>query len=229
MEALLRWEHPRRGRVAPLEFIPLIEENGLIVPIGRWILGQACRQALLWRDHRRGVDPSVSVNLSARQFQQPGLVDSVIGTLAETGLPPQNLVLEITESIFVEDTERISAALRELKEIGVQLAIDDFGTGYSALSYLERFSVDYLKIDQSFVGRLSGKARSQAVLLPVLVDLARALGMKAVAEGVETVAQVERLREIGCDMVQDYYFSAPLSGRAASEMLGADGTHASRS
>jgi diguanylate cyclase (GGDEF)-like protein/PAS domain S-box-containing protein len=229
MEALLRWEHPRRGRVAPLEFIPLIEENGLIVPIGRWVLGQACRQALIWRDHRRGIDPSVSVNLSARQLQQPGLVDSVIGTLGETGLPPQNLVLEITESIFVEDTERISAALRELKEFGVQLAIDDFGTGYSALSYLERFSVDYLKIDQSFVGKLSGKARSQAVLLPLLVDLARALGMKAVAEGVETLAQVERLREIGCDMVQGYYFSAPLSGQAASEMLGTGSPRASRS
>lgn len=229
MEALLRWEHPRRGRVAPLEFISLIEENGLIVPIGRWVLGQACRQALIWRDHRRGKDPSVSVNLSARQLQQPGLVDSVVGILGETGLPPENLVLEITESIFVEDTERISASLRELKEVGVQLAIDDFGTGYSALSYLERFSVDYLKIDQSFVDKLSGKERSRADLLPLLVDLARALGTKAIAEGVETVAQVERLREIDCDMVQGYYFSAPLSEQAASEMLRTDGAQASRS
>ena len=228
MEALLRWEHPRRGRVAPLEFISLIEENGLIVPIGRWVLGEACRQALIWRDRRRGIGPSVSVNLSARQLQQPGLVDSVVGILGETGLPPENLVLEITESTFMEDTERISDSFRELKEIGVQLAIDDFGTGYSALSYLERFSADYLKIDQSFVGKLGEEARSQAVLLPLLVDLARALGMKAIAEGVETDAQVERLREMGCDMVQGHYFSAPLSGRAASELLGTDGTRANR-
>ena len=229
MEALLRWEHPRRGWVAPLEFISLLEENGLIVPIGRWVLGEACRQALIWHDRRRGIGPSVSVNLSARQLQQPGLVDSVVGILGETGLPPENLILEITESTFVEDTERISDSLRELKEIGVQLAIDDFGTGYSALSYLERLPADYLKIDQSFVGNLGEEARSQAVLMPLLVGLARALGMKAVAEGVETDTQAERLREMGCDMVQGYYFSAPLSARAASEMLGTDGAQASRS
>ena len=219
MEALLRWEHPRRGVVHPLEFVALAEENGLIVPIGRWVLREACRQALLWpRDHT-GAKPSVSVNLSARQLQQPGLTDTVSGILEETNLPPGSLILEITESLLVEDTERVSDTLWKLKDIGVQLAIDDFGTGYSALSYLERFPADYLKIDQSFVRKLKDEDRSSAVLMPLLVDLTRTLGMKAIAEGVETAAQVERLREIGCDMAQGYYFSEPLPGEAASELL----------
>jgi EAL domain-containing protein (putative c-di-GMP-specific phosphodiesterase class I) len=219
MEALLRWKHPRRGLVPPLEFISLVEENGLIVPIGRWVLGQACRQALRWQQGHSSARPSVSVNLSARQLQQPGLTDTVAGILEETGLPPGDLILEITESLLVEDTERVSDTLWRLKDIGVELAIDDFGTGYSALSYLERFPVDYLKIDQSFVRKLKNGGQPPTVIMPLLVDLARTLGMKAVAEGVETAVQLKRLREIGCDMVQGHYFSEPLPVEAASEFL----------
>ena len=217
MEALLRWEHPRRGTVYPLQFVALAEENGLIVPIGRWVLKEACRQAVLWRND--GAGPSVSVNLSARQLQQPGLTDVVAGTLDESGLPPEALILEITESLLVEDTERISDTLWRLKEIGVRLAIDDFGTGYSALSYLERFPVDYLKIDQSFVRKLRGDASSSAALLPLLVDLTRTLGIEAIAEGVETEAQAERLRAMGCGVAQGYHFSEPLPTEAASAFL----------
>ena len=218
MEALLRWEHPSRGLISPLEFISLIEENGLIVPIGRRVLQEACREALSWQEGHSGAKFSVSVNLSARQLQ-PGLTNTVAGILAETGLPAEALILEITESLLVEDNERVSETLWGLKEIGVQLAIDDFGTGYSALSYLERFPVDYLKIDQSFVRKLNNRAQSPASLMPLLVDLTHTLGIKAVAEGVETATQLEKLREMGCDMVQGYYFYEPLTGQAVFKLL----------
>ena len=218
MEALLRWEHPSRGLIPPLEFISLIEENGLIVPIGRRVLQEACREALSWQQGHPDTKFSVSVNLSARQLQ-PGLIDTVAGILAETGLPAETLILEITESLLVEDNERVLETLRGLKDIDVQIAIDDFGTGYSAFSYLERFPVDYLKIDQSFVRKLNNGAQSPTSLMPLLVDLTQNLGIKAVAEGVETATQLEKLREMGCDMVQGYYFSEPLPGRAVSELL----------
>ena len=218
LEALLRWNHPERGMILPQEFITTAEETGLIVQIGRWALGEACRQALLWRERYVDDAPMVSVNLSARQFQQPGLAETVAAILAETGLPPRCLILEITESLLM-DVEHASNVLRRLKDLGVWLAIDDFGIGYSSLSYLEHFTVDFLKMDRSFVRRMCPDIAGSEVLVPLLIELAHRLDLMAVAEGVETGEQLERLRDMGCDIGQGNYFSKPLSSTAVYEFL----------
>jgi Amt family ammonium transporter len=216
-EALVRWRHPDRGLLAPDQFIALAEETGLILPLGRFVLEQACRQARIWQD-RLGSDLGMSVNLSARQFQQPGLVDEVESILAASGVEPRQICLEITETLVMENLEHTIGALRRLKSLGVRLAIDDFGTGYSSLGYLKHFPVDVVKIDRSFVEGLDTNPVDSAIAAAV-IGLAKTLGMTTVAEGVETEAQLIHLQSLGCPVVQGYYFSRPLPGPAFDELI----------
>ena len=227
-EALVRWEHPQRGLIPPSEFIPIAEETGLIVPVGRWALRESCRQAREWRRQSPDKAPvKVCVNLSARQFQHPNLARDVAEVLRETGLDASLLCLEITESVAMQEGDSSIATLNELKDLGVNLAVDDFGTGYSSLSYLKRFPVDYLKIDRSFVAGLREGSKDTAVVSGV-ITLAHTLGMRVVAEGVETAEQLSVLRGLGCDFAQGYYFSRPLSSEAASVLFFADPTDSER-
>lgn len=215
MEALVRWEHSERGLVLPSEFIPVAEESGLIIPIGQWLVRESCRQARRWHDEYPDSPPlEVCVNLSARQFQHPTLAEDVAKNLRETGLDPGALVLEITESVIMEDTPSTVATLEKLKSLRVKLAIDDFGTGYSSLSYLKRFSVEYLKIDRSIIEDLAHDPKSAAIV-SAIITLAHALGAQAIAEGVETPEQLTQLRKLECDAGQGYYFYEPRPSEAA--------------
>jgi diguanylate cyclase (GGDEF)-like protein/PAS domain S-box-containing protein len=217
VEALVRWRHPQRGLVAPVDFVPVAESTGLIVGLGRQVLEQACRDVAAWR--RAGlVDDhfDVSVNLSARQLLDPQLVADVLATLDGTGLPASNLVLEVTESVLIDDLEASIVRLHTLKHLGVRLAIDDFGTGYSSLSYLHTLPVDVVKIDKSFIDRLDGGHEGRAVV-STIIELAHALGLTSTAEGVEETDQLEVLRQLGCDTVQGYLFARPMS---ADELVG---------
>ncbi|MEJ7873593.1 MAG: EAL domain-containing protein, partial [Rubrobacteraceae bacterium] len=219
MEALVRWEHPERGLLSPEEFIPVAEESGLIVPIGRKVLEKACRQAQAWQDLYPGEEPlSMCVNISARQFQHPELTQDITRVLQQTGLEPRCLQLEITESVVMEDAHSTLDTLRKLEDLGVGLAIDDFGTGYSSLSYLKRFPVSFLKIDRLFVEPL-GENPEDAMIVSGIISLAHTLGMKVVAEGVETAAQLAYLQGLGCDMAQGNYFHKPLQAEEASALL----------
>ncbi|HET6792918.1 MAG TPA: GGDEF domain-containing phosphodiesterase, partial [Acidimicrobiales bacterium] len=208
VEALVRWSSGG-VIVPPLEFIPLAEETGLILPLGRHVLAEACRQVKAWQDGGLTAEPLLlSVNLSARQFLDEGLPGDVARILAETGLPPDQLCLEITESVLMADVSTTMSALQELKDLGVRLAIDDFGTGYSSLSYLKRFPVDVVKIDRSFVSDL-GHHTVDSEIVGAVVRLAGRLGMSVVAEGVEDTTQLERLVRLGCPFIQGYLFSPP--------------------
>ncbi len=224
VEALVRWHHPERGLVLPEEFIPLAEETGLIVAIGRWVLREACQQAHEWRSQWAGENgdahtpPTMWVNLSARQLQEPDLSRQVSAALEETGLEPTGLGLEITESVLVGDSSASVSLLEDLKALGVSLAVDDFGTGYSSLAYLKRLPVDYLKIDRSFVGGLGVNAGDETIVSAVM-GLAHAMKLEVVAEGVETAGQLQRLKEMGCERGQGYYWWRPLPAEVASEML----------
>jgi diguanylate cyclase (GGDEF)-like protein/PAS domain S-box-containing protein len=219
VEALVRWEHPTRGLVPPPEFIPVAEETGLILPVGDWILGEACRQARDWQEQYPSAPPlMMNVNLSARQFRQPNLAAEVARVLRVTGLNPSSLELEVTESIMLDDADSASQTLRRLKNLGVRIAIDDFGTGYSSLSYLTRFPVDTLKVDRSFVARMGHEAEVTAIVQAV-ITLAKTLGLEVVAEGVERVEQLEQLREMECDLAQGYYFARPLSSESIQTLL----------
>ena len=206
-EALVRWEHPERGVVEPAEFIPLAEESGLILPLGRWVLTEACRQLAVWRAAGRP-KLRVTVNLSARQFSDPDLIAVVAEALARAQLPPDALWLEITESVLMEEVKVTSDTLIALKRLGVHLAIDDFGTGYSSLSYLKRFPVDLLKIDRSFINGLGTDPEDGAIVLAI-VSLAQALRLEVVAEGVEHFHQLEALHRLGCDAVQGFLLAPP--------------------
>ena len=211
VEALVRWEHPVRGLVPPDEFIPVAEDTRLIVPIGGWVLRQACRDLASWRrEHPELAELQVSVNLSACQFADDDLVRTVAAALAETGLPPDALWLEITESVVMDGVERTVETLSALRSLGVHLSIDDFGTGYSSLSYLKRFPIDVLKIDRSFVDGFGSDPEDEAIVTAV-VRLAQALGLETVAEGIENPRQLVGLSELGCDAGQGYFFSRPLS------------------
>ncbi len=207
-EALVRWRHPARGPVGPAAFVPLAEETGLIAPLGRWVLAEACRQAAGWG--RPGARPRVSVNVSARQLQEPGFVAEVAEALAAAGLPPDRLVVEITEGVLMTDTEATLDRLHALKALGVGLAVDDFGTGYSSLAYLQRFPLDVLKVDKAFVDGIAGGGQDAALARTILA-LGGALRLRTVAEGVETEAQRARLVELGCAWAQGYLFARPLS------------------
>ena len=218
VEALLRWRHPELGLVPPGDFIPLAEVTGLILAIGPWVLRAACAQARAWQDLQPGL--RMAVNLSARQFQEAGLVGHVTDALADTGLDPHCLQLEITESSAMQNAQTAIQTLRELKALGVGLSIDDFGTGYSSLSYLKRFPIDTLKIDQSFI-RDIGTDPDDAAIASAIIALAHTLKLTVVAEGVETADQLEFLTRHGCDRTQGYFFSRPLAAERCSELLAA--------
>ncbi|MDY6783510.1 MAG: EAL domain-containing protein [Cyanobacteriota bacterium] len=218
-EALVRWQHPKRGLVSPIEFIPVAEETGLIAPIGYWVLQQACHQLASWQ--QQGLADctlTVSVNLSARQFAQPNLVPKIDFILKQTQLPPQNLKLEITESAIMEYTQTAATLLEQLRDRQIQLSIDDFGTGYSSLSYLHAFPVDTLKIDKSFVHRLNSDPNNLG-LIPAMIGIARTMSMSVIAEGIETPHQLARLRELDCDFSQGYLFAPPLEASEAQDLI----------
>jgi diguanylate cyclase (GGDEF)-like protein len=218
-EALLRWRHPVRGLVSPLEFVPLAEETGLIVPIGRWVLQEATRQAAAWQNRSPLGRLRMSVNVSVRQFQHPDLVGDVADALQRSGLTPSLLTLEITESLFAGDTEETTRKIHLLKQLGARLALDDFGTGYSSLSYLRRFPIDTLKIDKSFIDGVTTSCEDQAVVAAI-TQLGQTLHMEVVAEGLETAEQVAALRALDCPLGQGYHFSRPLvAGDAVKFML----------
>jgi EAL domain-containing protein (putative c-di-GMP-specific phosphodiesterase class I) len=206
-EALVRWEHPERGLLEPAQFIPLAEETGIIVAIGGWMLEEACHQAAAWPGNGRSA--AVSVNLSARQLSRDDLVDSVGAALHASGLDPDRLWLEITESTLMEDADAAVEALERLRALGAHLSVDDFGTGYSSLAYLRRFPVDSLKVDRSFVAGLGQDAEDSAIVEAV-VSMAHSLGLSVVAEGVETDRQLARLNDLGCELAQGFYFAAPV-------------------
>jgi len=219
-EALVRWRDEKRGLVPPLAFIPVAEETGLIVPIGRHVISAACRQAREWQE-RLGRPLTITVNISARQLVEPGLTRAVAAALAESGIAPEWLVLEMTESMLIEDSESTLARLRSLKALGVRLAIDDFGTGFSSLAYLERFPVDLLKIDKRFVDNV-GLEHQESPLARAILGLGGVLGMRVVAEGIETEAQWTRLRELGCELGQGFYLARPSSPDAIETLLDAE-------
>jgi EAL domain-containing protein (putative c-di-GMP-specific phosphodiesterase class I) len=229
VEALVRWQHPERGLVPPLDFIPLAEQTGLIVPIGRYVLREACRQMRAWHTSYPTNPPmTVSVNLSARELDEPGLIDSVRAVLAETGLDPAHLVLEITESLLLVDLPATVRILSDLRALGVRLAVDDFGTGYSSLAYLENLPVDILKIDKSFVDRIGEAptelpgpdgAPQQSVMVSAISQLGHALHLQLVAEGIEQREQVSTLQGLACQYGQGYYFAKPLPPGALADLL----------
>lgn len=220
MEALVRWQHPEMGLVLPSNFIPLAEETSLIVPIGEWVLRTACAQNRAWQE--AGLAPlTVAVNLSPRQFRQQNIVGLIGQLLLETGLAPRYLELEITESMVMQDVERVTAILKELKNMGTSLAMDDFGTGYSSLGYLRRFPFDKLKIDQSFVRDITSDPDNAAIATTVIA-MAHSLHLKVIAEGVETEGQLNYLRSHGCDEMQGYYFSRPVPALEFEQLLHED-------
>jgi diguanylate cyclase (GGDEF)-like protein len=220
-EALVRWNHPTRGQVSPLEFIPIAEESGIIHDIGLWVLEKACEQTQLWRQQFDLADDfEVSVNLSPQQCKEPNLVRSVTEILQRTGLPPSSLNLELTESLLMEDIDQAKGVLQALKRLGIGLKIDDFGTGYSCLKYLCQFPFDSLKIDRSFTKELDQDSVEIEEIVRTIVQMAGNLKMEVVAEGVENAAHVSRLRELGCKYGQGFLFSRPVNAATAERMLG---------
>ncbi len=221
VEALIRWRHPTRGVISPLDFIPVAEESGLIVPIGRWVLEGACRQAAVW--HHRGHMIGVSVNVSARQLDADGLIEDVRRALHDSGIDPATLTLEITETTLMRDAEATARRLDELKELGLRIAIDDFGTGYSSLAYLRQFPADALKIDRSFISGIAASKES-AALVHTLVQLGKALDIETLAEGIEDQAQLKALQREHCDHGQGFLFSRPLDVDAVEAFLDGAGS-----
>ncbi|MEY2437203.1 MAG: hypothetical protein QOF97_2039 [Acidimicrobiaceae bacterium] len=218
VEALLRWQHPERGLVPPLEFIPALEEIGHIVPVGTWVLNAACRQARQWRDAHPDRPFRVTVNVAAAQLADPNFVDIVETALRDTGAQPTDIWLELTESALFHDVEEAWSALRATKRRGIRIALDDFGTGYSSLSYIRQFKLDMLKIDKSFVDGLGRNAEDTAIIEHV-IGMAHALGMVIVAEGIEDERQSRELRRLGCDMAQGYWFSRPCEAEVIGRLL----------
>ena len=210
VEALVRWQHPDRGLLAPGSFIPLAEDTGLIVPLGRWVLEQACRQLVTWREEVPGAEAlTMSVNLSVRQLGNPTIVADIVQILERTGLPAECLVLEITESLLVDERSTMPERLTELRAVGVSLAVDDFGTGYSSLGYLQRFPIDIIKIDRSFVEGL-GQGADEPGVVRAIIDVARRIGARTVAEGIQGAEQLKALKALRCDGGQGFYFARPM-------------------
>ena len=212
-EALLRWKHPERGNVSPADFIPVAEECGLIVQLGAWVLRTACREAATWP-----ADKIVAVNLSPIQFRQPDLVQEILGILAETGLAPQRLELEITEGVLIEDTERTLAALTALKAAGIHISLDDFGTGFSSLGYLHRFPFDKIKIDRSFIWEMEKNPDSMSIVRAIIA-LGRSLRIMVTAEGVETAQQLAWLQSEACDQAQGYLLGKPMPRAEVARLI----------
>jgi EAL domain-containing protein (putative c-di-GMP-specific phosphodiesterase class I) len=219
VEALVRWQHPDRGLLAPAHFIGLAEETGVIVPLGRWVLEAACDQLAMWREqHPELASLTVSVNVSVRQLHDTNLARDVDAALRESGLPADALVLEITESVMMDDAELARARLAELKQLGVRIAVDDFGTGYSSLGYLQSFEIDVLKIDKSFVDGVT-EGEDRRAMLEAILGLARALRLTTVAEGIEEPVQHEAMLSLGCALGQGYLFARPLGGQQLEALL----------
>jgi EAL domain-containing protein (putative c-di-GMP-specific phosphodiesterase class I) len=217
MEALIRWQHPEQGLLHPASFIPIAEECGLIVPIGQWVLLEACRQSRAWSDAGLGKLP-IAVNLSAAEFRAKDFLSGVRAVLIATGVEPFNLELEITETVLMEDTESSLTTLRALKVMGVQIAIDDFGTGYSSFSYLQRFPADTMKIDKSFLQKFTSDPTGKN-LVHAMINIGTSLKQHVIAEGVENLSQIEFLRSIKCSEAQGYYFSPPVSSELAGHLM----------
>jgi EAL domain-containing protein (putative c-di-GMP-specific phosphodiesterase class I) len=216
-EALVRWRHPVHGLIDPAGFIPMAEETGLILAVGRYVLGQACRQARSIRD-KLGVELPVSVNLSPRQFQEEGLVAEVAAALDAAGLPSSSLTIEITESMAMEDVASARDVMKKLSRLGVRLAIDDFGTGHSSLAYLKEFPIHEVKVDRAFVQGVA-ESKIDAAIVRAVIELANAVGISAVAEGVETADQVTGLKMLGCRLAQGFFFSRPLPAARFDDLL----------
>ena len=219
-EALIRWPQPDGTFLSPAEFVPLAEMSGLIVPIGRWVIDQATHDAAGWQASS-GLPLSIAVNLSPRQLHDPELVQCTAEALANAGLAPETLIIEITENLLLKDTELARARLAELRALGVKVAVDDFGTGYSSLAYLDQYPVDILKIDRSFVDPLGGNARS-AALVRSIIDMASALDIDAIAEGVEDAGQLATLQSLGCRLAQGFFFARPRPAVDIAGLLAAD-------
>lgn len=225
LEALIRWAHPTRGTVPPAAFIPMAEEIGMIREIDRWVMHQACKQMRGWQRRYPGCTARISVNVSGDELRDPGFIDEVAGVLSATGLDGASLQLEITEGVFLHQPELIGRVLAGIRALGIGIALDDFGTGYSSLGYLDRFQIDTLKIDRSFVARMLRQDRTMAIMEGI-VRLGTALKLEIVAEGVETEAQLATLRSMGCANVQGYLLGRPLPVEATTALLGRQGAHA---
>jgi diguanylate cyclase (GGDEF)-like protein/PAS domain S-box-containing protein len=217
-EALIRWQHPRRGIVPPGDFIAIAEETKLIIPIGRWVIREACKQARIWQRAFPKQELNVSVNIAPQQFTDPNLIDDIRNVLEETKLPGQRLKVEITESAIMENPNEVAYRLNQIREMGVQLHVDDFGTGYSSLSHLHRFPIDALKVDRSFVISM-GESDENMEIVRTIIALARNLKLKTVAEGVETRGALEQLKKLGCDFAQGYFFSHPMEVGDATKFI----------
>jgi EAL domain-containing protein (putative c-di-GMP-specific phosphodiesterase class I) len=221
-EALVRWQHPERGLVFPGDFIAVAEDTGLVLPMGRWVLGEACRQLREWQARFPTAAPLwVSVNLSSKQLAQPDIAEQIRQVLEETGLPGRSLKLEITESMLMESIDSAAGVLEQLRAMDIQVSIDDFGTGYSSLSYLHRLPLDTLKVDRSFVNGL-GVDEERSAIVRTVITLAHNLGLEVVAEGVETREQAQLLRALGCRYGQGYLFSKPVDGEKAEQLVAAE-------
>jgi diguanylate cyclase (GGDEF)-like protein len=217
VEALLRWNHPTKGLLQPDEFIPALEMSGLIIPVGRWVINEACRQAMVWRDMGQAI--KMSVNASARQLDADTLLDDVCFALGESGLPAELLIVEITETCLMRDAKGALTQLNALKALGVRIAIDDFGTGYSSLSYLQQFPVDSLKIDRSFIAGM-GKSPAGDTLIHTLIQLGKALKLETLAEGIEEAGQLAQLQGEQCDVGQGYFFARPVAPEEVEKFFG---------
>ena len=220
--ALIRWDHPTHGRIAPSVFVPLAEETGLIDEIGAWVLRTACTEVTRWAGLSPGRVPRVSINLSAHQLADPQLAWAVQAAMAHAGATPSWVTLELTESMLTQNSSAYLERLHALRALGVQIAIDDFGTGYSSLAYLERFPVTHIKIDRSFVTPLDDPGRGAGVVRAI-IEIGRALGLATVAEGIETPTQLQRLRELGCGLGQGYLFAQPIERDAMAELVARKG------
>jgi EAL domain-containing protein (putative c-di-GMP-specific phosphodiesterase class I) len=216
-EALIRWTHPIRGPVSPAQFIPVAEDCGLILPIGQWVLREACKQARAWVDAGLPLG-SMAVNISAMEFRDDSFLESVFAILSETGLDPRSLELELTESVLMKRAESAASVLKSLRARGVQLAVDDFGTGYSSLSYLRKFPIDALKIDQSFVRQIT-TAPDETTIVTAVISMGRSLKLRVVAEGVETQEELAFLQAHQCDEAQGYFFSRPVVAQQFAKLL----------
>ncbi len=221
-EALMRWRHPQRGLLLPSEFIAIAEDTGLIIPIGEWVLAEACRQLKVWQQKFASIPQietlKIGINVTSQQFQQPQFIQKLDRVLLATGLNGNCLRLEITESVLVESGSTIKNILAEIKKRNIKLSIDDFGTGYSCLSYLSRFPIDNLKIDRSFIERLNLDAENWAIVC-MIITLAKTLGMETIAEGIETAEQLTQLKNLGCQFGQGYLFAEPLDVQEIELML----------